>query len=323
MMKRLAHILIPVLIIGCKAVSPPSPEMASEPQLHPPSDVGQDQSPDVLPSGPDTITVATFNVALFFDTRCDSGECGSQDWEQQPSVAQFEARARVLSRAIRRLEADVVLLQELETQESLDALQQRLDDLYQVSVIGETGSPGSIDVAVLSKGEKLNVITHRHNRFVRSDGQGTDRFSREFLEVQLRFGDKKLVVFTAHFKSKNNDDAPRRLGEAIKAKEILLEAMKREPDAMIILGGDLNDVPGSPPLNALEDGGFLLRAAADVGLDRAWTYKYRDQLNELDHLYLAVGSGRYNSGTAEARRDHDRGLGGSDHAALVAKFSFK
>jgi len=228
----------------------------------------------------------------------------------------------VLSRAIRRLEADVVLLQEVESLESLNGLHERLDDLYEVAVIGETGSPGSIDVAVLSSGRKTKVITHRHKRFERPDGSGTDRFAREFLEVQLQMGDRKLMVFSAHFKSKNNDDAPRRLGEAIKAREIIVSAAQREPEAMIILGGDLNDVPGSEPLNALEDGGLLLRSASDVSLEQSWTYRYRDTLNELDHLYLKVGTGKYVAGSSEARRDRDEGLGGSDHAALVARFSF-
>ena len=92
---------------------------------------------------------------------------------------------------------------------------------------------------------------------------------------------------------------------------------------MIIMGGDLNDVPGSEPINALEDGGLLLRAASDVSLEVSWTYNFRGQLNELDHLYLAVGTVRYLPGSARAVRDRDNGLGGSDHAAMAADFAFE
>ncbi len=316
-----AALLIAAALAGCKTPPPEAPEPdpvaldEAEPQPATPD-------PEDAPAGPETIRVATFNVALFFDTRCDSGDCGEGYWEQLPTVEQFEARANILARAIERLDADVVLLQEVETEESLLALQSRLADRYPVAVLGETGGTASIDVAVLSGGRKRRVVTHRFKRLPRPNGGGTTTFAREFLEVQLAFGDKEIVVFSAHFKSKNNDDPDRRLAEAQGALKIVLEAVEREPDALVVLGGDLNDVPGSAPLNALEDGGLLLRAASDVSLERAWTYNFRGQLNELDHLYMAVGTGSYVPDSANAFRDGDRGLGGSDHGAMTAEFKF-
>jgi len=82
----------------------------------------------------------------------------------------------------------------------------------------------------------------------------------------------------------------------------------------------LNDTPGSRPIEALEEGGGLLRVAAELGSDAA-TYVYQGQAQAIDHLYLVeTRGGGYVSGSARVVRSNQRGLAGSDHAALAALF---
>lgn len=324
---RTAPAVIALLLLALASAcgdpaEPPSVEEPPDTQLEPGPD--DDEPDDDLAPEPLQLRVATFNVKLFFDTRCDSGRCRPGDWEQTPSIALFDRRADALADAIEALDADIVLLQELETVESLEALQQRMADRYPVAVLGETGGSASVDVGVLSTGTKRRVVTHRHRYFDRPGQTGRTRFAREFLEVQIDVEGHRVVVFSAHFKSKLNDDPSRRLGEATMARQIMLEAAEREPEATIILGGDLNDTPGSAPLNALEEGGALLRVASDVGRSQSWTYDYRGQLNELDHLYMVVGTGAYLPGTARSHHSNeDGGLADSDHAALTADFELR
>lgn len=273
------------------------------------------------PPAPADLVVATYNVHLLFDTRCDSGQCGSGDFEEAPNQSQFDYRAGELAEAIVGLEADVVLLQEVENQTCLDAVTSRLAGEWPTAVLGETGFPASVDVAVLSRLPSLEVRRHE-DKPIPLPGGGQTWFSREFLEVHLDAGGHRLIVFVGHFKSKNDDDPERRLAEATRAREIIDASTAEFPEAVIVMGGDLNDTPGSPPLQALEGEGGMLRVAAELAPED-WTYVYQDEHRALDHLYLATAAtgGTYKSGSAFVfRGDFEEGYAGSDHAALRASF---
>jgi uncharacterized protein len=266
-----------------------------------------------------TIRIAAFNVGRFFDPVCDSGACGGSHYEALPSPEEFAARARQLAAAISALGAGVVLFSEVESQAALDALQERLPG-FPSAVLGETGFPASVDVGVLSRHSITEVRWHRHRRLVRPDGSSTS-FTREFLEVHLEVEGSKVVVFSAHFRSKRNDDPGRRLAEAQAAHELVTAAAREHPHALVVLGGDLNDEPGSPPLDALERDGALLRVSSGLSIERTWTYVFGRTVMALDHLYLAHDAGGgYQPASFRTVRDSPWGLGGSDHAAVVADF---
>ena len=195
-------------------------QLACVPQSQPPS--GKDASaPDAagVDAGlPDaavapSVVVATFNVRRFFDPVCESGSCAPEDYEALPTQQQFLAKADQLAAALRELNADVVMLQEIETQLCLDALQSALDGGYPVAILGETGASASVDVAVLARGDWLESRRHRGMPLLRADG-GATVFSRELLEIHLQRDGVRVVAFAAHFRSKSNDDPERRLLEA-------------------------------------------------------------------------------------------------------------
>ena len=107
------------------------------------------------------------------------------------------------------------------------------------------------------------------------------------------------------------------------ARELAIQAAADYPDALVILGGDLNDTPGSPPIQALEANGGMLRVASELG-EGAATYTYQGQAQAIDHLYLVeTPGGVYLPGTATVIRSNQRGLAGSDHAGLVATFGWR
>ncbi|NOK01757.1 MULTISPECIES: endonuclease/exonuclease/phosphatase family protein [Myxococcus] len=277
---------------------------------------GPQQPPDTALEG--SVRIAAFNLRRLFDTVCDSGECGGSNYEALPTPSEFGLQADRLASAISRLNADVVLLAEVETQASLDALTSRLPR-FGYSELGETGAAASVDVAVLSVHPITDVRGHRERTLWRPDGSAT-RFSRELLEVHLDVDGKKVIVFSAHFRSKSNDDAGRRFAEAVATRDIVASTAQAAPDALIVLGGDLNDVPGSEPITALERDGALLRVSSDRPASETWTYTYHGDLQAIDHLYLARGGGSYVPGSFRTARDPRGGYGGSDHAAVYADF---
>jgi endonuclease/exonuclease/phosphatase (EEP) superfamily protein YafD len=267
-----------------------------------------------------SLRIAAFNVHRLFDTTCDSGACGGSNYEALPTPDAFSTQVSRLTSAISRLEADVVLLGEVETQASLDALTTRLPR-FPHSVLGETYTPASVDVAVLSAHPILLTRGHREQQVLTRPDGSTTRFSRELLEVHLDTPGTRTIVFSAHFRSKVDDDPGRRLAEAQVARDIVSGVAREWPGALVVLGGDLNDVPGSEPLVALEKDGALVRVAGDRPDSETWTYSYYGQLQAIDHLYLAAGGGTYVPGSFKAARESSRGgLGGSDHAAVYADF---
>ncbi len=265
------------------------------------------------------VRVATLNTHLFFDTVCESRQCGAGDFEALPSQAAFEAKARTLADGIAGLGASVVALQEVETQASLDALVADLPGRFTDAVLGETGRAGSLDVALVASLPILGVRRHRDRVLVRPDGTHTT-FTRELLEVHLQTDGGRLIVLVAHFRSKWQDDPGRREAEATATGQILAELASEWPDATIVLAGDLNDVPGSKTLRALEAEVPLERVAAELhGAET--TFVYQGSAYALDHIYwVSSAGGHYQPGSAEVERDGPRGYAGSDHAALRADF---
>jgi predicted extracellular nuclease len=279
------------------------------------------------PLRPGSVRVATFNVRLFFDQTCDSGSCGASDFEKVATAAGYAADVERIAIAIAKIDPDVIALEEIETQACLDDLVAKLAQkglTYPVAHLGEIGTGGSVDVAVLARGTLGEVKTHRDTPLTRPDGSKTT-FSRELLEVRFDLGGRKLAMFAAHFRSKASDDPGRRLAEAKATQTIMTATAAELPDALVALGGDLNDEPGSEPINAMEAGGDLVRLAAALPPAQQGTYTFQGKVEAIDHLFVAKSTAaRYVDKSIRVVRDATTGgLGSSDHAALSADLSLE
>ena len=300
-MKALLPTLALTLFFGCE---PPAND----------ADAGVD-------AGPTRVRVATFNAKLFFDSTCQSGSCAAGDFEQVLAPSAFDGRAAQIAEAISGFDADVVALQEFETQACLDAVLSRLSAEFPHGTLGEIGTPGSVDVAILSKTPLERVVGHRDlERLTRPDGSRTS-YSREFLEAHVRVASgTEVVLFAAHFRSKSMDDPGRRLAEAQTSRRIVDEVAAASPNALVVLAGDLNDTPDSPALLALTDNDGLLRVAADLPVADQATYVFNGRGEAIDHILQARSStARAVPRSAIVWKD-SRGFAGSDHYALTADF---
>ena len=292
----------------------------------PPPDNGEWGDPtDVRRAG--FLRLEQLNVRRLFDTVCDSGTCtGSGAYEDQATQAQFDKRIKQIAGDLATIKADVITLAEVENQNCLDAVQKALKDAgfeYPVAYVAETGLPGSVDVAVLARGKMDSVVKYKQSTpLVRADGSKTS-FTRELPEVHLTLGSKKVVVFAAHFKAKTDgsDDPGRRLAEAKATHDIMNKTGSDNAKSLVVLGGDLNDVPGSDPINALESDGTLLRVASDVAKQGTYLFGGNDQA--IDHIFVTKNHAKsYVPESATVVRDpSSKGFAGSDHATLWADFS--
>lgn len=274
---------------------------------------------------PGVLRLGHLNVRRYFDTTCDSGRCESGGFEEVVTEDAFEARTTELAQGLSRLEADVITLAEVENQGCLDALQAKLKAAgfeYPVAHLADIGVAGSMNVGVLARGKLEGVTTHRKETpLTREDGSKT-QFTRELPEVHLTLGSNSVIAFAAHFRSKAEDDPGRRLAEAKATREILLAAATANTGAVVLLGGDLNDVPGSDTLEVLEEGDALVRVAKDLPEAQQGTYTFGGQKQAIDHIYTTSSRATaYVAKSATVLRDGNSGFAGSDHAAIYADFN--
>lgn len=223
----------------------------------------QASSPQVVNRGRAAFTgaplrVVTFNLLHGFGSRLND--------------ATLDERLVLLRDGIRRAQADIVILQEASDTPGrhgnvVDTLRDSLDRLPDGR--GPWGSAwaaanGSALVgfregeAVLSRLEILsaNVLAYREQVLLPPE-------HRVALEVRLRGARTDLVVIATHL---TNTDA-RRHGELVRTLQAReLSGWAREEESPVIIGGDFNSAPGSPPILAMTAAGgrdaWALAAAA-------------------------------------------------------------
>jgi len=329
-------VLITTILLGVWACFPETPDGTPD-TSEPSPDTAPDSNgaecrtlvePPVEP-GANRIRVATHNVRRLFDTDCDTDSC-RDGFEDQPDRTDYRQRLERLAGALASVDADVLLLQEIETAAVLEDLRGALAAAgadYSVASLGEVGRPGSLDVGILSRGERTgDPLRFRDARTLARPDGSTTRFTREFLGLPLEIDGADLVVFNAHFKSKFDDDPGRRLAEARAARSIVLEAASDRPGSLVLLGGDLNDTPSSPPLEALTSNSGLLPSAHRSSAADRWTFCFDGTREAIDHVLTAPNCGGAYIEASARRWGGDScpgasGFGGSDHAALSADFA--
>lgn len=308
-MRALAVLILAVALTGCVRDGAADPDAST-----PDPDAERRDSSEPLPPGEFGVRIATWNVERLFDTECQS-RCGGGGFEDVLTQGELRSRAEGIASALRSIDADIVVLQEVENDAALTPVLDELGEGWE-HYVAETG-PGTVDVAFVSRFPILDVRSHRARVLRRPDGSQTS-FTRDFVELHFDVEGSVAIVFGAHFKSQADDDDGRRLAEGGVAGEIVAEVASENPDALVVLGGDLNDTPGSDTLRALERSGTMHRVAEDLANDG--TYRYRGDLRAIDHLYLAsTEAGAYTPRSAEVEGGAN-GLAGSDHSALVADF---
>jgi predicted extracellular nuclease len=325
---RLALGLAWLFVFACRPSAPP-PDDDGEPRPLP--DVSQSCEPTVPSESVDEndsrIRVATFNVRRLFDHRCDSGECGRDGYENAPSASSVRDRIDEIADAVRPIDADIIVFQEIEKASLLERIGRRLSDSgrsYRTVVFGESGWAGSLDVGLLADAEHLETRRYRDDRqLTRPDGSST-RFTREFLGATLEYDTERLAVFTAHFKSKVDDDPGQRLAEARGASDIVGDTLDEDPKRLAVLAGDLNSTPDEPAMEALLEDSPLQRTGSGGGAS-GWSYCFEGRRQAIDHiLYAGSCGGSYITGSVRRwggdQCPGDSGLDGSDHAAVSADF---
>jgi endonuclease/exonuclease/phosphatase family metal-dependent hydrolase len=252
------------------------------------------------------VRVATWNVHDLFDEADRLLPPGDRD--TVPSPAEVEAKLSRLAAVLARLDADLVLLQEVENGDLLRRLAARAG--YPEARLVEGQDPRGIDVAALSRLPVDAYVSHLGE----TDALGRPLWPRDCVEVHVRAPGRAVVLVGSHFSSALSDDGTRRAAQAARLREIADEASASRPDALVLAGGDLNDLPESPALAPLLGDG----AWQDAAPGGAITWSGASGGARLD--YLLVPRGERGALVRLEIADGPDVAAASDHRPVVADF---
>ena len=296
------------------------------------------------------LRLATYNVHELFDEADDAGLTGRADDAER---AMPESRRAAVAEAIRRIDADVVALQEVE---SLAAVEWFRDG--QLSGMGyehaesiDVGHAIGMEQAVLSRlpivesrvwvdreiGVHPALYRGRPNKFA---GQPmTFRRSPLMVELDVSGGeagegwseDDRLTLLVVHLKTGKGSEAWRE-AETAALVEIAGELRADRPGRRIVMLGDFVGGPGSAHVRTLIEAGFV-DVFGDAGGDGSVPAEFATGIDGGRECLILAGAGaaglfeggdRFVLGTvappAQIRRDLAFGMPGfaSDHYPVVA-----
>lgn len=227
--------------------------------------------------------IGTYNVENLFDRFDDPYSIGDDTYGQFRTRPKSRAKLYDCGRRIRengvqqQNPIDIVGLQEIENFGALlDFVQASVGPGYgaKTGVVSQpSNDPRGIDLGMIARTDVFRigrVISHRFNKFGRSDGK-LYQFGRDCLQVEIleRVSNSHLLtVFICHFKSKytgiSEFEKPnkyaeaqelntiKRTAEASEVARIVKNTVDIENDLFVVLG-DLNDTPDSVALKPLLD----------------------------------------------------------------------
>ncbi|HOW72353.1 MAG TPA: endonuclease/exonuclease/phosphatase family protein [Phycisphaerae bacterium] len=266
------------------------------------------------------ITVGSYNLLNLFDD-VDDPYYADDILDAKP---RHELEA--LATSIRKLNADVLAVAEVENRGILETFARRfLPDMGYEPVLIEGNDDRGIDVGVLSRLPVGRVISHRHLRFKDADGK-VSRFRRDLLQVRIEPpGGTPFDVFVVHLKSKGGVEEggiETRTAEAREIRRILDDLLKRESQALFVLCGDFNDTLDSEPLMSILGKGATQLASFvnDLPPDNRVTFNQTPHLSMIDFILASPGmAGRYVAKSYGILPGSPE-TSGSDHNPVFARF---
>jgi endonuclease/exonuclease/phosphatase family metal-dependent hydrolase len=253
------------------------------------------------------VRLVTWNVHDLFDQKEQPGSPGLLDLH--PSAAEVEARLRGIAAVLAALDADVVLLQEVEDLPLLRRLADRAG--FPEARLVEGNDPRGIDVGLLSRLPVQAYLSH-------ADDLGPDGrrlWPRDAVEAVLDAGGRRLLLLGTHLSSRLSDPAgARRRLQAARLRELADLAVARWTPRLALVGGDLNAEQTEAALEPLLGDGGWLDADGAAGPE-GWTWTDGASRASLDHLIFRAcdASALLAAGAAGGRE----ALAASDHRPVL------
>lgn len=242
----------------------------------------------------ETLTLATYNLENYgpADRMTAAG--------YRPDYPKPEAEKRALRVAVRGLNADILVVQEMGSMAHLEELRRdlRAEGCEYPHVAVAEAADAERRVAILSRRPLRAVTTHTDLSF--SYFGAKEIVKRGLLEASFATSAGEITVFAIHLKSRFTErpedplSAARRAGEATAIRDRVLRRFADPTAARFVILGDCNDGRTSRALAFLQKRGKteiarLLPAADSRG--EVWTHAFRreDSYSRVDHILVSPG----------------------------------
>ncbi|MEH2316095.1 endonuclease/exonuclease/phosphatase family protein [Nostoc sp.] len=193
----------------------------------------------------------------------------------------------------------------------------RVGLLFQPSQITLAKVPrkgGSLDAVAITEGSNGFDLSLNPGR-IDPTNSAFDQ-SRKPLAAEFIFNDQKVFIIANHFISKlgGSPSDAKRVKQAEIVNEFVAQLLQVDPQAKVIVLGDLNDLPDSLPLKTLK-GNILENLTTRLPLSDQFTFKFRGNPELIDHLLVSENLSRFakpeidivhvNVGFSKPVSDHD------------------
>lgn len=274
------------------------------------------------------LTVATYNVRDMFDAHDDPHSLDEKRSSKTPR------QIRQIAKTLHHLNADVVAIQEIENTATLQAMiRDHLKGLgYRYALVEPTNSRYGLHLGLISRRPVLRVTSHRLMDLPTPADGPPRRFARDLLHVQIQATPTRtLDLFITHFKSRYDSPTdPKsirwRLAEAAATRRIVAQTTQaKNSDAWILVAGDLNATPDSPPLKLLLDASpghrpLLVDLHAHLPDPQRVTYRFKPYRDTIDYLLASPALAKRAVPRATRVLAESKWLAGSDHAPVITVF---
>ena len=201
----------------------------------------------VSADGREVIRVGSFNVEnLFSRFKFKSGAKDQFGNDQLQRSLNFESDKRITADALKKLNADVLALEEVEDIQTLEYFIKKYlpDQGYEYRALIEGNDTRGIDVAIISRLPIIHLRSYKNDK----NAAGELVFSRDCLEVtvQIPTNSKKFKLYINHFKSMSGsreETAPKRRAQVERVLEIITTNHGQDLDQgkPFVVLGDFND----------------------------------------------------------------------------------
>ena len=225
---------------------------------------------EALPRIDGTIRLCSYNVLNLFDHKDDLSLQGEYDDIGDNPGPTSTARCEELAKAIRAVNADILALQEVESEEALrwfnDTFLKGMG--YEHVVSKEVGYYRGIEQSILSRfpitdvqiwpEEDLTLVKREGINWTPAPPDAKElKFQRSPLCVTVKASDTySLTLFILHHKAGRNNNWQRE-SEALQTMEFVKEMTKNDPNRNIAVLGDFNAAPWDRSTRTYLRGGMI------------------------------------------------------------------
>ncbi|WP_158278578.1 endonuclease/exonuclease/phosphatase family protein [Rhodohalobacter mucosus] len=280
------------------------------------------------PSEFDTLTVVTWNLEHFVDGH--DNPYINHPRENNPGEGLAERR-RLLAQALSRLDADIVVFQEVESAPYVQEMAQTdFEELGYRLVTAFESNDWYMNVVIMSRVPLRLTYSYGNVYTFRREEEGETEYqnftNNRMLSAEVAVNEDFHFLLTGvHLKAGRGEGNARwRMGQIEVLRDHYSMILDQYPDARILLAGDLNIIPGDPEFDLILGENTDVRFVDPFQGVNAFTIPADNPTRQLDHILpndkmmrdYIPGSGRV---AYPFSPDSMRAI--SDHLPVLMKFN--